>query len=204
MKHAARLAVMLALAVTAPASAGYRLMAAGQMASVGSRGLSVTPPDAWNRLGQRIGRNAESWTLDGLSLNDLTFYAGIDDGRTLFREVDKRERPLPHFSSTMLPTDIPQLFETSYRIAASTALFEIGRVEPASFAGRPGVRFAYSFVQQGEEVRRTGEATGAIIDGRLYLIAFEAPAVHFFARDADKYRAMVATAQVAAQPKKRS
>ena len=189
--------VTLALALTAtPAAAGFKLMPTGKAQPVGKLGLSVTPPNDWNRLGSKIGRNAESWTLDGLSLNDLTFYAGIEEGRTLFREVDKKNRPLPKFTAAMLPTDIVSLFEGSYRVAAATSLFEIGKVEPATFAGKPGVHFTYSFVQQGEEVRRNGEGTGAIIGDKLYLITFEAPVIHYFDRDIARYHTLVGTARV--------
>ncbi len=189
-------AVALTALVVAPAQAGFKLMPTGKPQLVGKLGLSVTPPNDWNRLGSKIGRNAESWTLDGLSLNDLTFYGGIEEGRTLFREVDKKNRPLPKFTASMLPTDIVSLFEGSYRVAAGTSLFEIGKVEPATFAGKPGVHFTYSFVQQGEEVRRNGEGTGAIIGGKLYLITFEAPVIHYFDRDVARYRTLVGTARV--------
>lgn len=179
-----------------PATAGYKLMATGTKQPVGKLGLNVVPPNDWNRLGAKIGRNAESWTLDGLSLNDLSFYAGIEDGRTLFREVDKKNRPLPKFSSKMILPDIVQMFEGSYRIASGTSLFSIGTVEPATFAGQPGVRFTYSFVQHDEEVKRNGEATGAIIGGKLYLITYEAPAIYYFDRDIAAYRKLVETAKV--------
>ena len=188
--------VALTALVVAPAQAGFKLMPTGKAQLVGKMGLSVTPPNSWNRLGSKIGRNAESWTLDGLSLNDLTFYGGIEEGRTLFREVDKKNRPLPKFTASMLPTDIVSLFEGSYRVAAGTSLFEIGKVEPVMFAGKAGVHFTYSFVQQGEEVRRNGEGTGAIIGGKLYLITFEAPVIHYFDRDIARYRTLVGTARV--------
>jgi hypothetical protein len=194
-------AIILSALVVAPAQAGFKLMPTGKAQPVGKMGLSVTPPNDWNRLGAKIGRNAESWTLDGLSLNDLSFYAGIEEGRTLFREVDKKNRPLPKFTASMLPTDIVSLFESSYRVAAGTSLFEIGKVEPATFAGKPGVHFSYSFVQQGEEVRRNGEGTGAIIGGKLYLITFEAPVIHYYDRDIAKYRDVVTSAKVGAPPK---
>lgn len=189
-------AIALGMLVASPALAGYKLMPADQPQMVGKLGLTVTPPNAWNRLGAKIGRNAESWTLDGMSLNDLSFYAGIEEGRALFREVDKKNRPLPKFTASMLPTDIVAMFEGSYRVAAGTSLFEVGKIEPIVFAGKPGVRFGYSFVQQGEEVRRNGEGCGAIIGGKLYLITFEAPAIHYFDRDVARYRTLVGTARV--------
>ena len=196
MKGLAFLGGIAALTLAAPALAGYKLMPAGKTQPVGTLGLLVTPPNDWNRLGAKIGRNAESWTLDGLSLNDLSFYAGIEEGKPLFREVDKKNRPLPKFTASMLPTDIVSLFEGSYRVAAGTSLFEIGKVEPVIFAGKPGVHFTYSFVQQGEEVRRNGEGTGAIIGGKLYLVTFEAPVIYYFDRDIARYRPLVGTARI--------
>ena len=160
------LALTLAGLIVAPAQAGFKLMPTGKAQLVGKLGLSVTPPNDWNRLGSKIGRNAESWTLDGLSLNDLTFYAGIEEGRTLFREVDKKNRPLPKFTAAMLPTDIVSLFEGSYRVAAATSLFEIGKVEPAIFAGKAGVHFTYSFVQPALGQLSTFSSQGPTRDGR--------------------------------------
>ncbi|MGL5836882.1 MAG: hypothetical protein ACRCY3_00090 [Sphingorhabdus sp.] len=194
--------VTVALA-TSPVMAGYKLMAAGKPVTVAKSGLMVSPSQDWNRLGARPGRNAESWTLDGLLLNDVTFYGGIADNTTLFREVDKKNRPLPRFSKTMLPTDIPQLFEGSYRVANGTALMSVDKIEPATFAGKSGVRFAYSFTVQGEEVKRKGEATGAIVDGRLYMISYEAPVIHYYNRDLESYRKLVSSAVIGAKPKKK-
>lgn len=198
MKSGGWLAAFTAAVImtTTPAFAGFKLMQAATPVAVGKAGLTVTPSIDWNRLGQKVGRNAEAWTLDGNSLNDLTFYAGIEPGRPLFREVDKKNRPLPKFSVSMLPPDVAQMFESSYRVAAGTSLFTLDEVAPARFANTDGFRFSYSFTIQGEEVRRKGEATGAIIAGKLYLVAFEAPEIHYFDRDIAAYRALVETARV--------
>lgn len=182
------------LAVAAPALAGNTLVPPNQSVAVAKSALTVTPAREWNRMGARPGRLSETWTIDGDSLNDLTFYGGIESGHPIFREVDKRNKPLPHFSTTMLLTDVPVLFENSYRIALDTAGMEIGRIEPALFAGRKGVRFAYSFVREGEEVRRQGEAYAAIIDKKLYMISFEAPALHYFDAGIEGARQVVASA----------
>ena len=189
-------AVLAMLAVATPALAGYKLMPAGQVQPVGKLGLSVTPGNDWNRLGAKLGRNAESWTLDGDTLNDLTFYAGIEPGRAIFREVDKRNKPLPKFSASMLPPDLVQLFEGTYRVAAGTSLFTIDKVEPATLGGKPGVHFTYSFALQDEEVKRNGEGTAAVINGKLYMITFEAPVILYFDRDIAKARAVVASARI--------
>jgi hypothetical protein len=191
------LAVALATSAT-PALAAFHLVPAARPFVISRAGLVVTPSQDWNELGARVGRNAESWTLDGLSLNDLTFYGGIADGHTLFREINKKEKPLPRYSATMLPPDIVQLFEGSYRIANNTSLFAVDSVEPARFAGHDGFRFTYTFSIQDEDVKRSGEAIGAMIDGKLYMITFEAPVLHYFAHDVAAYHHIVDTAQLAA------
>lgn len=183
----------------AACATGLALAPAGQSRAVARSALVVTPPEPWNRLGTLIGpgKDAEQWTLDGTPLNDLTFYGGIEDNYPLFREVDRRDRPLPRFSRTMLPPDVAALLESSYRVAAGTALFTMGGIEPTPFAGRRGFRFTYEYTLQGEEVQRKGEAIGTIAGDRLYLVTFEAPAIHYYDRDLPRARAVVASARLA-------
>jgi hypothetical protein len=173
-------AVVVGLALTSPSVAGS-LKPAGAPIAVAKSTLTVTPDQAWNK-GARPGRLSEAWTLDGLSINELTFYGGILDNTTLFREVNKTTAPLPRFSKTMLAPDVVQLFESSYRVALGTSLMTIDSVEPASFAGNQGFKFTYSFAVQ-DEVKRKGEARGAIIGGKLFMITYEAPRIHYFDRD---------------------
>ena len=79
---------LVALLGGSPAWEGYEPMPKGTVQRVGKLGLLVTPLNDWNRLGAKIGRNAEGWTLNDLSLNDLTLCAGIEEGRTLFLKAD--------------------------------------------------------------------------------------------------------------------
>lgn len=196
-----RLSSMLAAAAllwAAPASAGNTLIAKGRSVTVAKSSLTVTPDREWNKMGARPGRNSETWTLDGDGLNDVTFYGGIANDATLFREINKRAKPLPHFSSTMLLTDLPSLFENSYSIALDTQLMKIDAVEPTVFLGRKAIRFAFTFSRFNEEVRRRGEASAAIVGDRLYMITFEAPDVFYYDRDLASYRAIVAGAAIPA------
>ena len=198
MRKKAIVGLVVIAAFGSPALAGYKLMRAGQSVIVAKSTLQVTPATDWNRLGARPGRNAESWTLDGLSLNDLTFYGGISDGETLFRDANKKTKPLPRFSSKMLIPDIAQLFESSYRVSNSTSLMTIDSIEPTSFAGKAGFRFAYSFVIQNEEVRRKGEARGAVIGGKLYMATFEAPVIHYYDAGISQFRKVADSATLVA------
>lgn len=178
------------LAGAGPAVAGNRLIAANAPVSVAGSAFSVTPARTWNKLGARPGRGAEVWTLDGPALNEITFYGAIQTDRPIFREVDRRNRPLPRFSSTMLLTDVPALLENSYRAGRGVTVYTTDRVEPTRFGGQNGVRFEYSFTD-GDEVRRRGEAYGALVNGRLYLITYEAPVIHYFDASLEGYRQVV-------------
>lgn len=189
------LAFALAAGACAPALA-HKLIAAGEVVEVAKSDLRATPAIDWNKLKQRTGRDAETWTLDGELLNDLTFYGGVDEGKTLFKEVDKRNRPLPKFSGTMLLTDIPAMLESSYRIARDVTIFEMTNAAPTTFAGHNGVRFTYDFVGP-DGVRRRGEASAAIIGGKLYMSSFEAPVLYFFDRSVEDYRRVLASLSLA-------
>ena len=189
-KKLALLAAVATLACAAPVAAGNTLIPAGQRIAVAKSAMTVQPGTEWNKLSERPGRNAETWTQDGDELNDLSFYGGIESGRPLFREVDKKNRPLPKVSATMLITDIPVLLENSYRVALGAASFKVELVEPLAFAGNKGVRFTYSFSKQNETLQRRGEARGAVIAGKLYLITYEAPGLYYYDRSAAGFRAI--------------
>lgn len=173
---------------SAPAAAGNSLITPGKRVLVAKSMLGVIPGREWNKLGARPGVNGEVWTIDGDDLNSITFYGGIVEGKALFREVSKRVRPLPKVSATMMVADIPLLLKNSYRIALGTSFMSIDSMEPVRFAGADGIGFTYSFVRRNEELHRRGEARAAMIGGRLYMIAYEAPQLHFFESSLASYR----------------
>ncbi|MBU6166824.1 MAG: hypothetical protein KGQ52_11965 [Alphaproteobacteria bacterium] len=187
------------LAVATPALAANRLIVPNVSVAVAKSAMMVTADREWNKLGARPGPLAESWTLDGDVLNRLSFYGGLINGATLFREVDRKNRPLPKVRADMLPTDIPALFEQSYRIAENSGLFSVDSIEPASIGGASGVRFTYSFSKQGEDVARKGEAVAAMVGGKLWLISFEAPTLHYFDAGITSARAIMASVRLPAK-----
>ena len=178
------------LAGSGAAVAGNRLIEANTQVRVAGNAFGVTPARTWNKLGARPGRGAEVWTLDGPALNEITFYGAIQTAQPIFRERNRREQPLPRFSSTMLLTDVPALLENSYRAGRGVTVYTTERMEPTRFGGADGVRFEYSFTD-GDEGRRRGEGYGAIVNGRLYLMTFEAPVIHYFDSSIEAYRQLV-------------
>lgn len=200
---------LAALALLAPvgAHAGYKLVPAKATFTVATpaspASLAVVPSQDWNQLSTRPGKAAQAWTIDGMSLNEVAFFVGIADDQALLKEINKTDKPLPRFSSTMLAPDVAQLFEQTYRLVTDTSLFAIDSIEPAPFAGHDGFRFTYHYAVKDEEVKRKGEAAGAIVDGKLYLITYAAPALHYYDRDLAAYRAIVESATIGAAVRRR-
>ncbi|HKX77029.1 MAG TPA: hypothetical protein VJM34_00715 [Novosphingobium sp.] len=195
MKRICRLiaAVALLTAVATPAFAGWKLVPKG-VPALAAGGLKVTPSDDWNRSSSRPIKKSEVWTLDGATLNELYFVSGLVPGETLFKDANKKERPLPKLRASMDLTEIPEFFESSQRVALNTSVFEITGVEPYKFAGKPGVRFCFQYAVQGATLIREGEVAATLVGDKLYLISFIAPSIHYFDRDRPKAEAIMASA----------
>lgn len=184
----------MALAAAMPGAApANSLISPGLHSGIARSALSASPAGEWNRLSRTDGKYVEVWTIDGDALNKVSFYGGIAAGRPLLREFDRKHQPLPRVKARMLITDIPALLESTYRSQSRVRQMSIDGLEPASLAGRKAIRFTYSFTRTDDEVQRKGEGIGALIGGKLYLVTYEAPALHFFDKDVDKYRQLTET-----------
>ena len=177
--------------LAAPVLADWKLMPRDVAAAVVNGKMTVTPSQDWNRWSARPSEKGELWTRDGFALNELSFFAAIKHGEPIYRELDKTNQPLPKFKSEMLPTDLVELFEISNRIVLQTPLFAIDHVEPAKLGGHDGVRFSYHYALESDQLNRKGEGVAANIDGKLYLVNFVAPEIHYFDRDIGDFRALV-------------
>lgn len=174
------LGLALACFAAAPLSAKWTLLPETMPVAVAKSAMKVVPGRGWNSWSFRPGKKNELWSYDGPVLNQIEFIGGIADGEPLARERNKKDRPLPKFSSRMLPTDIAQAYEQTQRIVTQSPDFTIDSMEPVTFAGHPGVRFTFHFTKPDEELTRKGEARGAIIGGKLYMISYTAAALHYF------------------------
>jgi hypothetical protein len=169
------------------------LVAPGPRSKIARSSFSASPDSEWNRLSAREGRNVETWTIDGPQLNKVNFFGGIEVGKPLFREADRRNQPLPRVTPNMLITDIPMLLESSYRVQFGVTRMSIDSQLPETVGGHQGIRFTYSFVRQDDEVERRGEAVGAVVGERLFMVTYEAPAIHFFDKDLERFRQLAGT-----------
>lgn len=189
-------ALLLAAVPASPALAGWKLARHSAATTVAKSRLAVTPAEDWNRWSARPIKKSEVWTLDGTALNHLYFVSGLIPGETLYRDVAKKERPLPKMGANMQLTDIPDFVENSIRMSLQTSVFRVTNAEPAPFLGRDGVRFTYEYAVEGSPLVNKGLAVGTIAGNQLHLIAFSAPGVYYFDRDRAKAEAIMASARL--------
>jgi len=187
------LLMFVVLAGFASAAPAHKLIHSGLDEDVAKHAFSAAPTIDWNRLSDKEGKYQEIWTLDGDQLNKVTFFGGVPIGEPLFKEADKKKEPLPKVSPGMLITDIPVILEHTYRAQGRTTRMTIGDEEPAQVASRKGIRFTYTYVFGEDEIERKGEAFGTFVDGRLYLVTYEAPTLYFFDKDLDHFHQLAGT-----------
>lgn len=131
---------------------------------------TVSPEIDWNII-QR--RPVEIWTVNGLLLEALRFFNGIEDGDPL---VPTRDEDAPVFRADMLPSEIAEFFAATF---SSLVRFRQTRMSPVLFGSVPGFRFDFDYVSE-DGLERKGIAVGTVHEDRLYLITFTAPAEHYF------------------------
>jgi|TARA_Y100001001_G_C8005217_1_gene307772 hypothetical protein len=191
----AALFALASLVSIAPPASAHKLREKGETFQVANSDVTVTPSRDWNRLRGRIGKRVETWTLDGEQLNDVTFFGGIDAGDPLVRERSKKHDPLPKFTNSTLLVEVPELLEGTYRTYKDLAAFQLLNVEPGPFLGSAGVRFTYEFTDQ-DQLTRKGEARATIIEGKLYMLTFDAPRLHYFDQTIADFRALADSAKL--------
>jgi len=155
--------------------------------------ISVSSDGGWNRL-DVPGGGGEVWTSDGLSLDVLTFFVGIKDGEPLAPAPMGSRRVPPAFRAAMLPHQIVELYEASATQDGST--FRLERLAPGAFAGAEGFRFDFSMTRKRDDVALRGIAWGAVVKGKLYLIAFRAPRLHYYAKHLPRAEATARSALI--------
>ena len=196
-------ALMLPLAACSTMGAGdidrgvYQLVRVKQV-NVGNGSVSVTPPRPWNkqrRLFFDSLRWVEDWTLNGPLLDSMMFVTALPSGEYLVRQRRSEERQVPKFREDMTAPEIASMLETAYRVRGGAVDFRTLNLQPRQFLGYPGFQFDYEHLDT-DEVWRRGRTAGAVINGRLYLIMFDAARSHYYANGLPDFEAIVANARL--------
>lgn len=177
-------------------SSGYSLIRAKEV-RVGDDSMAVTPPREWNKISASLFVDihaVEDWTQNGPYLDGISFVTGLKDGKALVYQRSRDDRQVPKFRSNMTPPEIAAMIESLFRVRAGAIDFKMLALAPRSFMGVNGFQFDYEHLD-GDEVRRKGRAVGAIVDGRLYLILFDAARSHYYNALLPDFEAIVASAR---------
>ena len=161
---------------------GYALIRP-QPVSVGDGSMVVTPTREWNRVSSTWSiddiRAVEDWTLNGSSLDSLSFVTGLKSGRYIIRQRKSTAQQVPKFRSDMTAPEITAMLESFYRVRAGTIDFKTTGLSPRQFMGYPGFQFDFDHLDT-DEVWRRGRTIGAVIDGQLYLVLLDGARSHYF------------------------
>ncbi|MBS0503259.1 MAG: hypothetical protein JSS55_05535 [Proteobacteria bacterium] len=182
------------LIAVAPVSAKWIAVPAANRAPVAGGALTVKPEAGWNRWSKKPTKQSELWSFDGPLLNQIQFFGGVGSGQPLARERNKKREPLPKFKVDMKATEVAEAFEQTIRVTQGASDFAIDQIEPAAFGATQGFRFAYHYTA-GELVRK-GEVRGAIVKNKLYMIAYSAPALHYYDAHLAGAQAVMDSAQI--------
>lgn len=168
--------------------------------------LAVHVSEAWNLVIDRWeGKPYETWTQEGIPLDHLRFWGGVQPGQPLMnkpmvfsRSPDAKEPRVPTFRTGLTPEKLVSLFEELY---ANAGTVTITKVEPTVFAGHKGVRFEFTLERRRDDLGMRGVGWLAVrpdpvVGEELYAATFVAPRAAFFQRLLPMAEAVVKSAWV--------
>jgi hypothetical protein len=163
--------------------------------------LVIKVTEAWNKVSlPGSSQPYEVWTQEGLSLDQLRFWAGIKSGQPLMvlpagsTPSGQKAPRVPTFVATMQADELVSLFELLY--SADGSVVTINKVEPATFANEKGVRYEFMVLRKGDNLTMNVKGWVSVRKGELFAASFSAPKLSFYGRLLPKAEAVVGTAQI--------
>jgi hypothetical protein len=159
--------------------------------------LAVQVDTPWNKFERGQADNITTWTVEGITVDALRFYVGIQDGQLIAPTPSNRKgiEPLT-FKKSMQPAEVVALYQSLLTRDGSS--FTLDRIEVTDFVGTNGFRFDYSLVRKVDDVRLRGVAWAAVRNGELFVIHYSAPRLAFFPKHIAKVEAIARSARVKA------
>ena len=166
--------------------------------AVGDGSMIVSAPRPWNRhrpITFEDVRQVEDWTLNGVTLDAISFVTGLKDGKSLIRQRRRTSQQVPIFRSNMTAPEVAGMIESLYRVRGGSVDFKTLGLQPRPFLGSNGFQLDYEHLDD-DELWRRGRAVGAVIGGRLYLILIDAARSHYWDAALPDYEALVTSAEL--------
>jgi hypothetical protein len=164
--------------------------------NVGDGQMSVVAPRNYNRHRRILFsdvRDVEDWTLNGPLLDGISFVSGMNNNRELIRQRHTANQQVPRFRSDMTPPEITAMLESLYRVKGGAVDLKTLSLQPRPFLGANGFQWDYEHLDS-DELWRRGRAVGAVIDGKLYMILFDAARSHYYETMLPDFESIVASA----------
>lgn len=167
-----RLLAVALLTLLAGCTGGFALVGPGRT-QIGNE-FSVGPNRAWSQAqyGER-----HLWTINGVALEAIWFYAGIEDGEALIVDVGADE-DVPRFDADMRPNEVMELILDSLGRTGAVNVAGTG-LRPAEFGSMTGYRFELTLQTQ-EGLMKRGMAIGTIREQKLQLIVYLAADMYYY------------------------
>jgi len=189
------LALLAAASLAACTSVATKKIESGQT-TVGDR-LQVTLEGAWNHVSAPGMGPAQTWTMEGLPIDQLLIYSGIKDGEVIHSQAGGGERKSFSFRGNMQPDELVAMFEGMLTRDGSS--FKLAKLEPSSFGGGKGVRFEYAIVRKVDNVPLSGVGFATVSNGELFALLYNAPRLGFFDRHQARVEQIARSAKVSAK-----
>jgi len=170
-------ALCIAVIPTA-AQAGWKLIPAHAPAKIGP--MTVMPGTDWNQASARPGKQGVTWTHDGFELNQFDLFSAVPSGQTVYADKDKKRNPMPRFEGTMLLIESGDFFERVFRARSQAVEFVRVSEVPSKLSGHAALEMRYGYVTPDSPLRRQGFARLTVVDGRLYVLNYTGPSLHYF------------------------
>lgn len=162
---------------------------------VGER-MMVKIDGAWNHINAPGMGPAETWTMEGITIDQLILYSSIKDGQMVHAEGGGQSGKQKSFSfrADMQPDEIVAMFEGMLTRDGSN--FKLTKLEPAGFGSGKGFRFEYALTRKVDNVLLTGVGYGAVSKQELFAILYMAPRLTFYARHAGRVEKIAQSALI--------
>jgi hypothetical protein len=137
---------------------------------------------AWARIKDPL-QHEEIWTIDGMALNSLSIFSGIEPGQHVFMLSHQRKsRPDgPWFRAGMRPEEIRDIVVAAMQDQGMLNV-ATDRLRPQRFGGADGLRFEFSMASAGGLIYK-GTVAAVERNGKLTLLLWKAPAEYYYDRD---------------------
>lgn len=161
--------------------------------TIGER-LVLHVDGAWNQVNTPSSGPAETWTMEGLPVDQLLVYSGIKDGQVVHSEAGSSgTRKSFAFRASMQAEEVVRMFEGMLTRDGSS--FKLVKLEPSEFGGK-GFRFEFDMIRKADNVRLSGVGFGSVSKGELFAMLYVAPRLSFFSRHQDRVERMARAARL--------